>query len=125
MMAIGTSRGFVLIFDAEQFLQNKLSLPEDGNMIFIPSDIYILSVVVRGRVTSVAFSSNCGYVACGLSTGFIILWDLSSGNVLKVIRPSAANSFRVSGHLDTAAVLHLSFIPGKRTDLVSADDLVR
>ena len=113
LIAIGTSKGIILIFDYHQNLKAIIGAgtkaPESGS------------------VTSVALSADFSTVAGGHANGNIFTWEISkpAKPFLQILSTDAAQlqSSRVhDGHVSEVAVLHLGFLGTRHTALVSADD---
>lgn len=112
LIAIGTSKGLVLIFDNHQVLKATIGVGTKA--------------AESGPVTSVALSADVSSVASGHANGNILTWDIA-----KPARPflqilSADNSqlqaVKVDAHVIDCAVLHLGFLGTRHTALVSADE---
>ena len=87
MVAIGTSHGLVLIFEPrDQALKLILGNTSDG--------------ANYGAVTALGINRDCNRLLCGYAKGQITMWDLNSGNCLRVITDAHPPGF---------AVLHLQF----------------
>ena len=87
MIAIGTSHGLVLLFEPrDQALKFILGNTSDG--------------ANYGAVTALGINRDCTRLLCGYAKGQITMWDLNSGNCLRVI---------TDAHPEGFAVLHLQF----------------
>ncbi|KAG9326749.1 hypothetical protein KVV02_008639 [Mortierella alpina] len=112
IIAVGTSRGSVLVYSPTQTLIGIYGSPQ-----------YALE---HGSVCSIAISSDHTYMVAGHSLGSIIVWNISKPNVPSRIIPpiskEVALSGRKSGHIRGSAVLNVGFVGIKRAEVVSADD---
>ncbi|KAF9942607.1 Vacuolar protein sorting-associated protein 8 [Mortierella alpina] len=112
IIAVGTSRGSVLVYSPTQTLIGIYGSPQ-----------YALE---HGSVCSIAISSDHTYMVAGHSLGSIIVWNISKPNVPSRIIPpiskEVALSGRKSGHIRGSAVLNIGFVGIKRAEVVSADD---
>ncbi|KAG0358060.1 Vacuolar protein sorting-associated protein 8 [Gamsiella multidivaricata] len=112
IIAVGTSRGSVLVYSATQALIGIFGSPQ-----------YALE---HGSVCSIAISTDNTYMVAGHSLGSIIVWNISKPNVpSRIILPitkEVALSGRKLGHVRGSAVLHVAFVGIKRAEVVSADD---
>ena len=112
LIAIGTSKGIVLVFDYHQNLKAIIGVgtraPESGS------------------VTSIALSADFSTVASGHANGSIFTWEIAkpAKPFLQIISTDAASlqSSRLDGHVSEVAVLHLGFLGTRHTALASADD---
>ncbi|KAF9568372.1 Vacuolar protein sorting-associated protein 8 [Mortierella alpina] len=114
IIAVGTSRGSVLVYSPTQTLIGIYGSPQ-----------YALE---HGSVCSIAISSDHTYMVAGHSLGSIIVWNISKPNVPSRIIPpiskEVALSGRKLGHIRGSAVLNVGFVGIKRAEVVSADDQV-
>ncbi|KAF9969123.1 Vacuolar protein sorting-associated protein 8 [Actinomortierella ambigua] len=114
VMAIGTSRGTVLVYDGNQSLVGAYGTAQYA--------------VEHGSVCSVAISSDHRYVAAGHSLGSIIVWNLTKppsagpSRVIPPVNKETALAGRKAGHLRGSAVLHVHFVGIKHNEIASADD---
>ncbi|KAF9949559.1 Vacuolar protein sorting-associated protein 8 [Mortierella alpina] len=112
IIAVGTSRGSVLVYSPTQTLIGIYGSPQ-----------YALE---HGSVCSVAISSDHTYMVAGHSLGSILVWNISKPNVPSRIIPpiskEVALSGRKLGHIRGSAVLNVGFVGIKRAEVVSADD---
>ncbi|MCJ1395102.1 Vacuolar protein sorting-associated protein 8 [Xylographa bjoerkii] len=111
-IALGTSKGMILIFDYHQTLQTIIGPGTQA--------------VESGSVTSITFSADHSAVAGGYANGAIFTWDTAKPAKPSLQIPSTDQS-RVQasdhdGHVSGAAVLHIGFLGTRHTALVSADD---
>jgi hypothetical protein len=111
LIAVGTSRGLVLVFDYQQNLKQVLGLKS--------------KVVQWGEVTSLAVSADQTYIGVGYAQGHIITWDLNRPSSPNINIPPRANDFIAKpdkdGHLLGASVIHLSFVGKRHSALISGD----
>ncbi|EAT88336.2 hypothetical protein SNOG_04576 [Parastagonospora nodorum SN15] len=111
-LAIGTSKGFILIFDYQQVLKSIIG----------PGT----KAIECGAVTSLAISADHSTVAGGHATGNIFTWELAKpAKPFLHIPPLDRTNLddrKSDGHISGAAVLHLGFLGTRHTALVSADD---
>ncbi|KAF2026009.1 hypothetical protein EK21DRAFT_75085 [Setomelanomma holmii] len=111
-LVIGTSKGFILVFDYQQILKSIIG----------PGT----KAIECGPVTSLAISADHSTVAGGHATGHIFTWELAKPakpflHILPLERVSV-DERKADGHISGAAVLHLGFLGTRHTALVSADD---
>lgn len=86
MMAVGTFRGLVLVFDAEQALRWCLGSIQLGEQY--------------GSVSALGFNRDCSRLLCGYAKGQLTMWDLTSGRLLRTITDI---------HPPQMAILHAKF----------------
>ena len=111
LIAVGTSKGLILIFDYNQNLQTIIGLGTKA--------------AESGTVTAIALSADYSVVAGGHSNGNIFTWE-----IVRPAKPflsiSATNvdhlqGVQGDGHIIDASVLHVGFLGTRHTALVSAD----
>lgn len=111
LIAIGTSRGYVLVFDYHQSLKSIIGQNTKA--------------MECGEVTSLAVSADFSYLASGYSSGHIYTWDLAKPSSFNIhIRPISLNFVgkpRFDGHLENTSVIHLSFVGKRHSALISGD----
>ncbi|EPS40565.1 hypothetical protein H072_5551 [Dactylellina haptotyla CBS 200.50] len=111
-IAIGTTKGLVLIFDYHQSLISVLGQN--------------LKAVECGGITSMAISADYTTIAGGHSKGYIFTWEIgkSSRPFLSIppIPLGQVEGKKEDGHVQGTSVLHLGFLGTRHTALVSADD---
>ncbi|KAL7682658.1 putative vacuolar protein sorting-associated protein 8, central [Plasmopara halstedii] len=95
-IAIGTSKGLVIIFDHFQNIRQVL-----GNINDADGD---------GPVTAVDVSPGSDYLVCGYQSGRIVLWDMIKGTSLKAVSDVHENP-----------VVSLRFLKDQKPVLVSVD----
>ena len=97
LVAIGTSHGLVLLFEPrDQALKFILGSTSDG--------------AKYGAVTALGINIDSTRLLCGYAKGQITMWDLNSGNCLRVI---------TDAHPEGFAVLHLQFTDDSTVALCS------
>ncbi|KAI4676697.1 uncharacterized protein J4E84_009532 [Alternaria hordeiaustralica] len=111
-LAIGTSKGFILIFDYQQVLKSIIG----------PGT----KAVECGAITSLAIAADHSAIAGGHATGHIFTWELAKPakpflHIPPLERASLEDN-KSDGHVSGVAILHLGFLGTRRTALVSADD---
>ncbi|MCJ1415534.1 Vacuolar protein sorting-associated protein 8 [Xylographa parallela] len=111
-IALGTSKGMILIFDYHQTLQTIIGPGTQA--------------VESGSVTSITFSADHSAVAGGHANGAIFTWDTTRpAKPLLQISPTDPSRLHASdhdGHVSGAAVLHIGFLGTRHTAFVSADE---
>ncbi|KAF9216835.1 Vacuolar protein sorting-associated protein 8 [Podila verticillata] len=112
IIAIGTSRGSVLVYSTTQTLIGIYGNPQ-----------YALE---HGSVCSISISSDHSYMVAGHSLGSIIVWNINKPNapsrIIPPVTKETALSGRKIGHIRGSAVLSVAFVGIKRAEVVSADD---
>ncbi|KAF1936745.1 hypothetical protein EJ02DRAFT_479210 [Clathrospora elynae] len=111
-LAIGTSKGFILVFDYQQVLKSIIGPGTQA--------------VECGAITALAISADHSTIAGGHATGHIFTWELAKPakpflNIPPQDRASLENR-KSDGHVSGVAILHLGFLGTRHTALVSADD---
>ncbi|KAF3001225.1 Vacuolar protein sorting-associated protein 8 [Curvularia kusanoi] len=111
-LVIGTSKGFVLVFDYQQVLKSIIG----------PGT----KAVECGAITSLAISADHSTIAGGHATGHIFTWELAKpAKPFLHIPPldrASLDERKTDGHVSGVAILHLGFLGTRHTALVSADD---
>ena len=81
-IAIGTQRGMILVFDLFEVLRHQLGrhLPENGSVMV---DGGLWNSSQTGSITSLAISGNGEALLAGYTSGFLVLWDVIRGVVIK------------------------------------------
>lgn len=100
-IAIGTSHGMTMVFDHFETLKCVLGTT-DG--------------VEYGRVYTVAVSPDSEWVAVGHHLGQIVIWDLNSSKLVKLITNDAPLTMENRGMVP---VITLEFVEGKRTRIMA------
>ncbi|KAL4164285.1 hypothetical protein KRP22_004152 [Phytophthora ramorum] len=95
-IAIGTSKGLVIIFDHFQNIRQVLGNTNDADG--------------DGPVTAVDVSPGSDYLVCGYQSGRIVLWDMIKGTSLKAVSDAHENP-----------VVSLRFLKDQKPVLVSVD----
>lgn len=110
IIAVGTSKGLILIFDYHQVLKSIIG---QGT-----------KAVESGPITALAIAADHTTVAGGHATGNIFTWELSrpARPFLHIPPVHRNDSQSYDGHLPGRAVLHIGFLGTRHTALVSADD---
>lgn len=85
-IAVGTLNGLVFVFDAKQELKWCLSSVAAGAQF--------------GYVSSLSLNVDCTRVLCAFAKGQIMMWDLTSGRLLRSIGDA---------HFPNAGVVHVKF----------------
>lgn len=111
LIVIGTSRGYILVFDYQQNLKSVIGKNTKA--------------LESGQITSLAVSADFSYVAAGYSSGHIFTWDLAKPSAYNIhISPIKLNFVgkpRSDGHVEDTSVIHLSFVGKRHSALVSGD----
>ena len=111
-IALGTSKGMILIFD---YHQNLKAIIGPGT-----------KAVESGSITSIAISADHTTVAAGHATGSIFTWDISkpANPFLQVLSTDLTRlkSLDTDGHVSGSAIHHIGFLGSRHTALASADE---
>ncbi|CBX95193.1 hypothetical protein IAQ61_004022 [Plenodomus lingam] len=111
-LVIGTSKGFILVFDYQQTLKSIIG----------PGT----KAVECGPITALSTSADHSTVAGGHATGHIFTWELAKpANPFIHIPPldrARLDDKKSDSHVSGAAILHIGFLGTRHTALVSADD---
>jgi hypothetical protein len=111
-LAIGTSKGFILIFDYQQVLKSIIG----------PGT----KAIECGSITALAISADHTTIAGGHATGHIFTWELAKPAKpflhIPPIERANLDDGKSDGHVSGVAILHLGFLGTRHTALVSADD---
>ncbi|GAA5837898.1 hypothetical protein JCM11251_004692 [Rhodosporidiobolus azoricus] len=112
LVAIGTNRGWVLVFDFSQNLRCICGTEA------IAKDC--------GAVTAIAVSQDHTFVAVGHEAGAIHLYSLAKpaqpARSVPPVKLSEVLAGRKEGHLVGSKILHLGFVGARHTAIVSSDD---
>ena len=112
VIAIGTSKGLILIFDFHQVLKATIGVGTRATE--------------SGPVTSVALSADVSTVAGGHANGDVFTWEIArpAKPILHISCTDVdqVHSGKIDGHVRDAAILHLGFLGTRHTALVSADE---
>ena len=119
-LALGTTKGFVLIFDYQQVCKFVLGAGTIGTSSNIP---LLTEAVEAGGVTSVAISADHTFVLAGHANGSIFSWELRKpGSFARHIPPiTMADTAKSSGHLRDLLITHVDFIGARHSAFISAD----
>ncbi|KAL8708310.1 MAG: hypothetical protein Q9220_006785 [cf. Caloplaca sp. 1 TL-2023] len=109
-IALGTSKGIILIFD---YNQNLKAIIGPGS-----------KAVESGAVTSISISADHSTVAGGHASGHIFTWELAkpAKPFLHIPPIDRRRTPDADGHATDVAIVHLGFLGMRHTALVSADD---
>ncbi|KAL8687873.1 MAG: hypothetical protein Q9218_006077 [Villophora microphyllina] len=109
-IALGTSKGIILIFD---YNQNLKSIIGPGTR-----------AVECGAVTSISISADHTTVAGGHASGHIFTWELAkpAKPFLHIPPMDRRRTPDADGHIAEVGIVHLGFLGMRHTALVSADD---
>ncbi|KAF1989589.1 hypothetical protein K402DRAFT_326611 [Aulographum hederae CBS 113979] len=111
-IAVGTSKGLVLIFDYHQTLVATIGLGTPA--------------VESGGITALAISADHTTVAGGHASGHIFTWEIARpAKPFLHIPPLDRNTLssrKGDGHVSDSAILHVGFLGTRHTALVSADE---
>ncbi|KAF1997463.1 hypothetical protein P154DRAFT_565369 [Amniculicola lignicola CBS 123094] len=111
-LVVGTSKGFVLVFDYQQTLKSIIG----------PGT----KAVECGPVTALAISADHSTIAGGHATGHIFTWELSRPAKpflhIPPLERATIDDRRSDGHVSGVHILHIGFLGTRHTALVSADD---
>ena len=109
-IALGTSKGVILIFD---YSQNLKSIIGPGT-----------KAIESGSVTSISISADHSTIAGGHASGSIFTWEVAkAAKPFLHIAPIDKNRTPgADGHGSDAAILHVGFLGIRHTALSSADD---
>ena len=109
-IALGTSRGIILVFD---YSQNLKSIIGPGT-----------KAVESGAITSISISADHSTIAGGHASGNIFTWELAkpARPFLHIAPVERARFSNTDGHSPDAAIVHVGFLGIRHTALSSADD---
>ncbi|RIB07429.1 Golgi CORVET complex core vacuolar protein 8-domain-containing protein [Gigaspora rosea] len=115
IIAVGTTRGLVMVYDYSQNLKCIL-----GSTV---------NALEHGGVTSLAISSDHTQIISGHSEGHILIWDIQrplspSRNIAPISTAVAAGGGK-EGHIRGSTILHVGFIgirKNEKNGIVSGDD---
>ncbi|RAQ99146.1 vacuolar assembly sorting protein vps8 [Stemphylium lycopersici] len=111
-LAIGTSKGFILVFDYQQVLKSIIG----------PGT----KAIECGPVTALAISADHSTIAGGHATGHVFTWELAKPAKpflhIPPLERATLEDNKSDGHVTGVAILHLGFLGTRHTALVSADD---
>ncbi|KAG1751592.1 Golgi CORVET complex core vacuolar protein 8-domain-containing protein [Suillus paluster] len=111
-ICVGTDKGRIFVFDFKQTL--KCICGNDS------------SASTVGPISAIALSNDHTFVASGHTTGYIQLFDLKNPEVAaRTVTPAtlaAVTSGRQEGHIPNSRIINVSFVAGRHTAVVSADE---
>ncbi|KAJ4372531.1 Vacuolar protein sorting-associated protein 8 [Neocucurbitaria cava] len=111
-LVIGTSKGFILVFDYQQVLKSIIG----------PGT----KAVECGAITALAISADHSTVAGGHATGHIFTWELAKPAKpflhIPPLERATLDDRKSDGHVSGVGILHLGFLGTRHTALASADD---
>lgn len=109
-IALGTSKGIILVFDYNQNLKSIIGLGTKA--------------VESGSVTSISISADHTTIAGGHASGSIFTWEVvRPAKPFLHIPPTDRNrASNADGHTLDVAILHIGFLGMRHTALASADD---
>ncbi|TKA63720.1 hypothetical protein B0A49_09415, partial [Cryomyces minteri] len=111
-IAIGTSKGLILIFDYHQTLKAIIGTGTKA--------------AECGSVTALAISADYSTVVGGHADGYIFTWEIARpARPFLQIPPfdrSLLTGRHPNGHVSGCAILHVGFLGTRHTALISADD---
>lgn len=111
-ICVGTDKGRIFVFDFKQTLKCICGSDVSGSTV--------------GPVSAVALSNDHTYVASGHTTGYIQLFNLKNPEVAaRTVTPvtlTSVTSGRQEGHLPGSRIINISFVAGRHTAVVSADE---
>nr|ODN92968.1 hypothetical protein L204_05147 [Cryptococcus depauperatus CBS 7855] len=109
MVAIGTNRGHVVIYGFGQDIR-----------------YFLQSETTDFSVTALTISPDQAYVAVGLSSGDVHLYDLSAPNkpsrTAHALTLKQVQSGKREGHLQCSRILHVGFVGSRHTSIVTGDE---
>ncbi|QSL64161.1 hypothetical protein MERGE_000316 [Pneumocystis wakefieldiae] len=110
IIAIGTSKGLILIFDYRQVLRHIIGMGTKA--------------MDSGSTTSISISDDCMFVCSGHSKGYIFVWELRiPTNPVMTISPVVSDNVQdthSNGHLDNSKICHIAFV-NSYYSIVSSD----
>ena len=130
VIAVGTTKGLVLVFDFRQNLKHVigintkgLSHPDCADCRF-PDGVRVAAQ--SGPVTALALSADHTVLLCGHSTGECFTWDLSKPaqphSHTSALTPEQISRSKRDGHLTGTAILHVDFLGLRHGAFVTADE---
>lgn len=130
LICVGTDEGKICVYDFKQTLKCICGSDTSGatchSHLCSCSSHPPLTAKLVGSVTALALSHDHTYVASGHSSGHIQLFDLQSPQApARFVTPTtlaAISSGRKEGHLHGSRILSISFVAGRHTAVVSADE---
>lgn len=109
-IALGTSKGIILVFDYNQNLKSIIGLGTKA--------------VESGSVTSISISADHSTIAGGHASGSIFTWEVvrPAKPFLHIPPIDRSRIPNADGHTLDVAILHIGFLGMRHTALASADD---
>ncbi|KAG1752980.1 Golgi CORVET complex core vacuolar protein 8-domain-containing protein [Suillus lakei] len=111
-ICVGTDKGRIFVFDFKQTLKCICGSDSSGSTV--------------GPVSAIALSNDHTFVASGHTTGYIQLFNLKNPEVAaRIVTPvtlAAVTSGRQEGHLLGSRIINISFVAGRHTAVVTADE---
>lgn len=109
-IALGTSKGIILVFDYNQNLKSIIGLGTKA--------------VESGSVTSISISADHSTIAAGHASGSIFTWEVArpAKPFLHIPPIERSRTPNADGHILEVAILHIGFLGMRHTALASADD---
>ncbi|CAF9913429.1 MAG: Vacuolar protein sorting-associated protein 8 [Alectoria fallacina] len=109
-IALGTSKGIILVFDYNQNLKSIIGLGTKA--------------VESGSVTSISISADHSTIAGGHASGSIFTWEVArpAKPFLHIPPIDRGRGPNTDGHTLDVAILHIGFLGMRHTALASADD---
>ena len=109
-IALGTSKGIILVFDYNQNLKSIIGLGTKA--------------VESGSVTSISISADHSTIAGGHASGSIFTWEVArpAKHFLHIPPIDRSRAPNADGHNLDVAILHIGFLGMRHTALSSADD---
>jgi len=127
VIAVGTTKGLVLIFDFRQNLKHVIGVNTKGlsHPSYEDSDVVRLAAQ-SGPVTALALSADHTVLLCGHSMGECFTWDLSKPaqphSHTSALTPEQISQSKRDGHLTGTAILHVDFLGLRHGAFVTADE---
>lgn len=109
-IALGTSKGIILVFDYNQNLKSIIGLGTKA--------------VESGSITSISISADHSTIAGGHASGNIFTWEVArpAKPFLHIPPIDRSRAPDADGHTLDVAILHIGFLGLRHTALASADD---
>lgn len=109
-IALGTSKGIILVFDYNQNLKSIIGLGTKA--------------VESGSVTSISISADHTTIAGGHASGSIFTWEVArpAKPFLHIPATDRSRAPNADGHILDVAILHVGFLGMRHTALASADE---
>lgn len=107
IVAIGTSKGYIMIFDYRQNLIHELGKSTKA--------------LTAGSVVSISLSLDSTHIVAGFENGDVFLWNLSNVNKPVAYIPAKQDVSSSDGHLVGSSIIDASFIGKRHTVIVTSD----